>query len=97
MTGKPARDAGFTLIELLLVIVILGVIVLPLSNAVIGVLRNETTTQNRMVLSHDAQVSTTNFAQDVAESQPIILESWKQRSTLNRVKEWMARLAAYWL
>ena len=63
---KPARDAGFTLIELLLVIVILGVIVVPLSDAVIGVLRNESTTTNRMMLSHDAQISTTYFAQDVA-------------------------------
>ena len=66
LTGKPARDAGFTLIELLLVIVILGVIVLPLSDAVIGVLRNESATRNRMMLSHDAQISTTFFAQDVA-------------------------------
>ena len=66
LTRKHARDAGFTLIELLLVIVILGVIVLPLADAVIGVLRNENTTTNRMMLSHDAQISTTFFAQDVA-------------------------------
>lgn len=66
LTGKPGRDAGFTLIELLLVIVILGVIVLPLTNAVIGILKNEDATQNRMALSHDAQISTTYFAQDVA-------------------------------
>ncbi|HEY3608686.1 MAG TPA: prepilin-type N-terminal cleavage/methylation domain-containing protein [Pseudonocardiaceae bacterium] len=64
--GQPARDAGFTLIELLLVIVILGVITLPLANSVIGVLKNENAVSDRMMLSHDAQISTAFFAQDVA-------------------------------
>ncbi|HEX9334368.1 MAG TPA: prepilin-type N-terminal cleavage/methylation domain-containing protein [Pseudonocardiaceae bacterium] len=62
---RPARDAGFTLIELLLVVVILGVIILPLANAVIGVLKNENAVSDRMMLSHDAQISTAFFAQDV--------------------------------
>jgi len=37
------------------------------------------------------------FANDVAESQPIVLERWRDRSWWNRVKEWTARLGAYWL
>jgi prepilin-type N-terminal cleavage/methylation domain-containing protein len=60
------KDAGFTLIELLVVVVILGVVTLPLSNAIIGILRNTDATNSRMVLSHDAQISAAYFAQDVA-------------------------------
>jgi cardiolipin synthase len=37
------------------------------------------------------------FANDVAESQPIVLERWRDRSWWNRAKEWMARFGAYWL
>jgi prepilin-type N-terminal cleavage/methylation domain-containing protein len=59
-------DAGFTLIELLLVIVLLGVITLPLANAVISVVTNVNSTSDRLTLSHDAQMSTAFFAQDVA-------------------------------
>lgn len=66
LTRRPASDAGFTLVELLLVIVILGVIVVPLANAVIGVLKNENAVSDRVMLSHDAQLSTAFFAQDVA-------------------------------
>jgi prepilin-type N-terminal cleavage/methylation domain-containing protein len=66
LTRRPAPDAGFTLIELLLVIVILGVIIVPLANSVIGVLKNENAVSDRVMLSHDAQMSTAYFAQDVA-------------------------------
>lgn len=66
VTERPARDAGFTLVELLLVVVILGVIMVPLSNVVIGALRHQQSTQDRMALSHDAQISAAYFAQDVA-------------------------------
>jgi len=37
------------------------------------------------------------FAQDLAESQPIALERWRDRGLMNRFKEWTARLGAYWL
>ena len=37
------------------------------------------------------------FAQDVAESQPIVLARWRDRSWWSRVREATARLGAYWL
>jgi cardiolipin synthase A/B len=37
------------------------------------------------------------FAADVAESDEIALERWQDRGLLNRLKEWTARLGAYWL
>jgi cardiolipin synthase len=37
------------------------------------------------------------FAQDLAESNPIDLERWEQRSPLLKLKELAARLAEYWL
>jgi prepilin-type N-terminal cleavage/methylation domain-containing protein len=60
------RDAGFTLVELLVSIVILGVIMVPLGNAVIGLIRNTDATSDRLALSHDAQISGAYFARDVA-------------------------------
>ena len=60
------RDEGFTLIELLIAVVILGAIMLPLGNAIIGVLRNSAATSDRLALSHDAQISAAYFARDVA-------------------------------
>jgi prepilin-type N-terminal cleavage/methylation domain-containing protein len=66
VTAAPARDAGFTLIELMVAVLILGVITVPLANLVIGALRNHQSTQDRMALSHDAQISAAYFAQDVA-------------------------------
>lgn len=67
MTRAPARDAGFTLIELLLVVVILGLITLPLGNTLLGIIDNTDTTSQRLALSHDAQISTAYFSQDVAD------------------------------
>jgi len=60
------RDAGFTLVELLISIVILGVIIVPLGNAVIGFIRNTDATSDRLALSHDAQISAAYVARDVA-------------------------------
>lgn len=37
------------------------------------------------------------FAQDIAESESISLARWRDRPWSNRVKEWTARLGAYWL
>src|SRR4051794_31995731 len=59
-------EGGFTLVELLIAIVIMGIITVPLANAVIGVLHNQSGTSDRMALSHDAQLSAGYFARDVA-------------------------------
>jgi cardiolipin synthase len=37
------------------------------------------------------------FARDLAESDAIDLDRWQHRSLLFRLKEWVARLAEYWL
>jgi prepilin-type N-terminal cleavage/methylation domain-containing protein len=63
---RSVRDEGFTLIELLIALAILGLIALPLSNAVIGYMRNSDATTDRMALSHDAQISAAYFGRDVA-------------------------------
>lgn len=59
-------DDGFTLVELLIAIVILAVITVPLADAVIGVLHNQDETEDRLALSHDAQIAASYFAKDVA-------------------------------
>jgi len=38
-----------------------------------------------------------SFADDVAQSEQITLEQWRQRSYVLRIKEWFARLWQYWL
>jgi prepilin-type N-terminal cleavage/methylation domain-containing protein len=63
---RRRSDNGFTLIELLVAVVIIGIISIPLGNTMIGIIRNTDATQQRMALSHDAQISTAYFAQDVA-------------------------------
>jgi prepilin-type N-terminal cleavage/methylation domain-containing protein len=59
-------DAGFTLIELLVAVTLLGVVMLALGNAVIGYVRTNDATTDRLLLSHDAQLSSAYFAEDVA-------------------------------
>lgn len=66
LTPPPRREAGFTLVELLIAIVIIGVITVPLANALMGSLRNTGETQNRLELSHDAQMTAAYFAKDVS-------------------------------
>ncbi|TDO64046.1 prepilin-type N-terminal cleavage/methylation domain-containing protein [Kribbella sp. VKM Ac-2571] len=63
---RPRSDAGFTIVELLVAVVILGVITVPLSNAVIGILHNAQGTSARLELSHDAQIAGAYFAADAA-------------------------------
>jgi len=58
-------EAGFTLIELLITITLLGVVVVPLAGAVMAFLRDSDVTTARMSESHDAQLATAYFAQDV--------------------------------
>jgi prepilin-type N-terminal cleavage/methylation domain-containing protein len=61
-----ADDQGMTLIELLMVIVILGIIVVPLGDAMIMFFRQTGNTTHRLSESHDAQIADAYFAQDVA-------------------------------
>jgi prepilin-type N-terminal cleavage/methylation domain-containing protein len=63
--GGRGGDDGFTLIELLIVIVILPIIVGGMAAALIGILRNESTTFGRDSDSADAQITAANFDRDV--------------------------------
>lgn len=57
---------GFTLVELLVAIVILGIITVPLSNVLIGYFRSADATTARLIESHDVQIASAYWAQDVA-------------------------------
>lgn len=59
-------DDGFTLVELILAIVIIGVITVPLSDVVLGYFRNTDATTARLLESHDVQIASAYWAQDVA-------------------------------
>jgi prepilin-type N-terminal cleavage/methylation domain-containing protein len=74
LTPRGRRpDDGVSLIELLVAIVLLGVIAVPLGNAVISFFRNTNATTNRLAESHDSQISSAYFAQDV---QSIGVRAW---------------------
>ncbi|MEU4394644.1 type II secretion system protein [Kribbella sp. NPDC023855] len=63
---REQSEGGFTLVEMLVAIVIIGIVTVPLSGTVMSALRNTGSTQERMDLSHDAQLSSSYFARDVA-------------------------------
>jgi prepilin-type N-terminal cleavage/methylation domain-containing protein len=63
---SAGTDDGFTLVELLIAIVIIAVITVPLSGVVIGYLRNTDATTARLLASHDVQIVSAYWAQDVA-------------------------------
>jgi len=65
LRGSGADD-GFTLVELILAVLIIGVITVPLGNIVIGYLRNTDETTARLLESHDVQIASAYWAQDVA-------------------------------
>ena len=68
MRTRSARraEAGFTLVEVTMTMAILGVIGLPLGNLMISYFQNTTETTARLHESHDVQIATAYFAQDVA-------------------------------
>lgn len=64
---RRARDeAGFTLIEMLIVITVLGIIMVPLTSVIIGVFSRHKSTDDRIRLSHDRQITSSYFAGDVS-------------------------------
>jgi len=65
LRGRGA-DKGFTLVELILAVIIIGVITVPLANVVIGYLKNVDATNARLIESHDVQIASAYWAQDVA-------------------------------
>lgn len=58
-------DRGVTLIELLVAVAILGIIIAPLTAALISFFRNTDATNNRLAESHDEQIASAYFAQDL--------------------------------
>jgi prepilin-type N-terminal cleavage/methylation domain-containing protein len=68
MSSLRAGEEGFTLIELLLVVAISAVIVFPMGAALMGILHNSDATTRRMTQSHDAQMATAFFPNDVQSS-----------------------------
>jgi cardiolipin synthase len=53
---------------------------------------------NAVVLGREfTQQMNKMFAEDLAESQEILITNWRKRPWMNRLKERVARLGAYWL
>ncbi len=63
---RSSGDDGFTIVELVLAVTILGIIIVPLGNFILAYLDNVNETQARMSESHDMQIATAYFSQDVA-------------------------------
>lgn len=63
---RMGGDAGFTLVELIMAIAIIGVITVPLGDVVLGFLKNTDATTARLLESHDVQIASAYWAQDVA-------------------------------
>ena len=59
------NDRGVTLIEVMIAIILMTIILVPLGNALIAFLRNTNETTARLSESHDVQISSAYFAQDV--------------------------------
>jgi len=70
-----ADDAGFTLIELIMTMLIMGIITIPLANFVLSYFENYQTTENRLSDSHDIQIATAYFSQDVANADTVATTS----------------------
>jgi len=68
MNRNRGRDDGFTLVELLMTVTILGIIMGPLIAAILVILNNYTSTEDRLSGSHDVQMADAYFASDVKAS-----------------------------
>src|SRR5262249_47011121 len=64
------NDGGFTLIELLIAIVLLGVIIVPLTGAMIDGLTTTTEAQNRLSESRSPLFTSAFFADDAESADP---------------------------
>ena len=62
---RASAEAGVTLTEVLMALVILGIIIAPLTAAMIIYLRNTDATVDRMSESHDAQIANAYVTYDV--------------------------------
>lgn len=62
---RGTDERGMTLTEMLITVVILGLIMVPLANAMIGFIRLTDDTTQRLNESHDIQTAAAYFAQDV--------------------------------
>jgi prepilin-type N-terminal cleavage/methylation domain-containing protein len=62
---RATAERGVTLTEVLIALVILGVVVAPLTAAIVVYLRNTDATIDRMAESHDAQIASAYFMYDV--------------------------------
>jgi prepilin-type N-terminal cleavage/methylation domain-containing protein len=72
--SRNQRDErGVTLVEVLIAMVILGIIMVPLTGALISFFRHNQATNNRLTESHDAQIAAAYFAQDM---QSMGLRDW---------------------
>lgn len=66
-------ERGVTLPEVLVAVTILAIIIIPLGDAMLGFVRNTDATTRRMIESHDMQIATAYFAEDV---QNLGLRDW---------------------
>jgi prepilin-type N-terminal cleavage/methylation domain-containing protein len=58
-------EGGFTLIELLITIVIMGIIIAAIGASATSILHNTNATNQRLSESHDAQITSAYFSNDV--------------------------------
>jgi prepilin-type N-terminal cleavage/methylation domain-containing protein len=65
MFVRRRDDRGVTLVEVMVAIVVIGVIAVPLGNALLTYLRHTDNVNLRLSASHDAQIAAAYFAQDV--------------------------------
>lgn len=67
----PRTDAGLTMIEMLLVVMILGVIALPLTTVLIGIITIPAESQQRVADTSDAQLLAAYFENDVQSTDTV--------------------------